>query len=90
MARYYKEKEVKFEKKIVFRVTDGMFKYLRDFADREGGDISKIIRGIIEIHMAEKAEDKYYLMDKIKEMIQHHEAEIEKLTDLKEKLVSEH
>ena len=90
MARYYKEKEVKFEKKIVFRVTDGMFKYLQDFADREGGDISKIIRGIIEIHMAEKAEDKYYLMDKIKEMIQHHEAEIEKLTDLKEKLVSEH
>ena len=90
MARYYKEKEVKFEKKIVFRVTEGMFKYLQDFADREGGDISKIIRGIIEIHMAEKAEDKYYLMDKIKEMIQHHEGEIEKLEELKEKLVGKH
>ena len=87
MARYYKEKEVKFEKKIVFRVTEGMFKYLQDFADREGGDISKIIRGIIEMYMSEKAEDKYYLIDKIKEMINHHNAEIEKLEELKEKLV---
>lgn len=87
MARYYKEKEVKFEKKIVFRVTEGMYKYLQDFADSEGGDISKIIRGIIEMYMSEKAEDKYYLIDKIKEMITHHETEIEKLTDLKEKLV---
>ena len=83
-----KEKEVRFEKKIEFRVTEGMFKYLQDFADNEGGDISKIVRGIIEIHMAEKAEDKYYLMDKIKEMIRHHEAEIEKLKGVKEELVS--
>ena len=83
-----KENEVRFEKKIEFRVTDGMYKYLQDFADNEGGDISKIVRGIIEIHMSEKAEDKYYLMDKIKEMIQHHEGEIEKLEELKGKLVS--
>lgn len=84
----HKEKEVRFEKKIEFRVTEGMHKYLQDFADNEGGDISKIIRGIIEIHMSEKAEDKYYLMDKIKEMILHHEGEIEKLEELKENLVS--
>lgn len=84
----HKEEAKRLEKKIEFRVSEGMFKYLQDFADNEGGDISKIVRGIIEIHMAEKAEDKYYLMDKIKEMIRHHEAEIAKLEELKEKLVS--
>ena len=86
MARYYKEKEVKFEKKIEFRITEGMYKYLQDFADKEGGDISKIVRGIIEIHMAEKAGDEYYLIDKIKEMIRHHEVEIEKLEGVKEEI----
>jgi len=83
----HKKKEVRLEKKVVFRVTEGMYKYLQDFADKEGGDISKIIRGIIEMYMAEKAEDKYYLIDKINDMIRHHEGEIEKLKELKEDLV---
>lgn len=83
----HKEKDVRFEKKIEFRVTEGMFKYLQDFADNEGGDISKIVRGIIEIYMSEKAGDEYYLIDKIKNMIKHHKGEIEKLEELKEKLV---
>jgi len=82
----HKEKEVRYEKKIEFRVTEGMFKYLQDFADKEGGDISKIVRGIIEIHMSEKAGDEYYLIDRIKEMIRHHEAEIEKLKGVKEEI----
>ena len=86
----HKEKEVRFAEKIEFRVTEGMYKYLQDFADKEGGDISKIVRGIIGMHMDEKAEDKYYLMDKIKEMIQHHEAEIEKLKGLKEEISKRH
>ena len=81
-----KGNEVRFGKKIELRVTEGMFKYLQDFADNEGGDISKIVRGIIEIHMAEKAGDEYYLIDRIKEMIQHHEAEIEKLKGVKEEI----
>ena len=84
----HKEKEVRFEKKIEFRVTEGMFKYLQNFADNEGGDISKIVRGIIEMYMAEKAEDKYYLIDKIKDMIKHHEGEIEKLEEVKKTILS--
>ena len=85
----HKEKDVRFGNKIEFRVTEGMFNYLQDFADKEGGDISKIVRGIIEIHMSEKAGDEYYLIDRIKEMIKHHEGEIEKLEELKEKLVKQ-
>lgn len=84
----HKEEGVRFEKKIVFRVTEGMYKYLQDFADNEDGDISKIMRGIITMHMDEKAKDEYYLIDKIKEMIKHHEGEIEKLKELKETIIS--
>lgn len=83
-----KEDATRLDKKVEFRVTDGMYKYLRDFADAEDGDISKIIRGIIAMQMAEKAKDEYYLIDKINEMIKHHEGEIEKLKELKQGLLS--
>lgn len=83
-----KEDAARLDKKVEFRVTEGMFKYLQDFADAEDGDISKIIRGIIAMQMAEKAKDEYYLIDKINEMMKHHEGEIEKLKELKRGMLS--
>lgn len=82
----HKEKGKRLEKKIDFKVTEGMFEYLKDFADTEGADISKILRGIVQMHMDEKAKDEYYLIDKINETIKHHENEIEKLSEMKERI----
>jgi len=84
----HKEKEVRFEKKIEFRVTEGMFKYLQDFADNEGGDISKIVRGIIEMHIDRYAKEVYYWIDSLNKRIEETEMEVEHLKELKAKILT--